>query len=151
MLLEADPFAGLEHEPLDETPLFFVEKPDGDAASEIQRIVMFKRLLRLAAPKCWIVGIPNAGKRGQWALNQAKREGAVWGFPDMMVLAPSANPHVHIPVIAYLEWKDGKGRPASHQIDALNRLHRMGFPCGVFRQAETALRFLREQGFPFDA
>jgi hypothetical protein len=25
----------------------------------------------------------------------------------------------------------------------------MGFPCGVFRDADEAVEFLREQGFPF--
>ena len=130
----------IEHEPLDEEPLFFIETRDRDKMDELGRVVLFRQLVRKAAPNIMLVAIPNA-RRGQWAKNQARREGAVWGAPDMLALAPGK--------IAFLEWKAGDGKPAAHQIAVLNRLHRMGFPVGVFRQPETALRWLRDQGFPF--
>jgi len=129
-------FDTLEHEPLYEEALFFIEPKDRDPADEATRVSIFRNVLRSAAPQAMVVGIPNAANRGQWAKNQAKKEGAYWGFPDLVVLAPGKT--------AFLEFKAGQTMPAQHQIDCLNRLHRMGFPVGVFRNAETAVRFLRE-------
>jgi hypothetical protein len=144
--MTAHAFADIPEAPLHEQPEFFIEPTDKDPASEIQRVAMFRQLMRMASPQTMIVGIPNAGKRGQWALNQARKEGLYAGFPDLQCMAPSriGKP----PLIAFLEWKDARSKPASHQVDCLNRLHRMGFPCGVFRQAETAVAFLRRNGFP---
>jgi len=138
-------FDTLEHEPLYEEPLFFIEPKDRDPADEATRVSIFRNVLRSAAPQAMVVGIPNAANRGQWAKNQAKKEGAYWGFPDLVVLAPSGimSP-IDRPLVAFLEFKAGQTMPAQHQIDCLNRLHRMGFPVGVFRNAETAVRFLRD-------
>lgn len=88
-----------------------------------------------------IVAIPNAAKRGQKAMNQARREGAAWGFPDVMALAPGK--------IAFIEFKSAKGQASDKQDEWHIRLNNMGFPCKLFRDADSALDFLREQGFPF--
>ena len=108
--------------------------------TELQRVIAFRRAIRLHSPAISLVAVPNAGKRGQAAVNQANREGAAWGFPDMLALAPGK--------IAFLEWKAGRTKPAAHQVEWMNKLHRLGFPCGVFRTSAAAFRFLRQHGFP---
>ena len=123
-------------------PMFAVEAPDRDPASELERVSAFRRAMRQRAPLCRVVAVPNAGARGQKALNQAKREGAAWGFPDLMVL--------HAGRVAFIEMKNGKGKPADHQVEWLNYLQEAGFPCGVFRTARAACNFLASAGFPID-
>ena len=111
------------------------------SASEIQIVGLFRSRCRTLCPAVSVVAIPNAAKRTQWAAQRAKREGMATGFPDLMVLAPGK--------IAFLEMKTAKGRVSEAQGEWLDRLHGMGFPCGVFRDADRAIEFLREQGFPF--
>ena len=111
------------------------------APSEIAIQTLFRSRARMRCPQVRIVAIPNAGKRGQKALNQVRREGAAWGFPDVMALAPGK--------IAFLEFKSAKGRIAENQAEWLERLDVMGFPCGVFRDPDAALSFLESHGFPF--
>lgn len=135
-------WGGLET-PLTEAPRFYIEPTDKGAESETARVVTFRKALRKVAPSLEVVAIPNAGKRSQWALNQSKREGARWGFPDLMVIGPS-------PKIAFIEFKAGKTAPADHQIVWLNRLVGLGYPGGVFRSAGAAIEWLRDNGFPFN-
>lgn len=124
---------------LDAEPMFHIDPTDSEPESEIERQVQFRSQCRMLMPHVLLVAIPNAGKRGQKALNQARREGAIWGFPDMLAFVPGK--------VAGLEWKNGKKPPEQHQIDVLNRLHRMGFPVGVFRRADSAVAWLRKEGF----
>lgn len=120
-------------------PLFYVERPDKDAATELQRVAEFRREFRKALPAGRVMAIPNAGKRGMKALAQARAEGAAWGAPDMVVLWNGEQ--------AFLEWKNGAGKPAPHQVDWLNWLHVNGYPCAVVRTASGALNFLRSLGW----
>jgi hypothetical protein len=119
--------------------MFYVERPDKDPATELQRVAKFRRDLRKALPAARIIAIPNAGKRGIKALAQAKAEGAAWGAPDMIVLWNGEE--------AFLEWKGGKNKPAPHQIDWLNWLHANGYPCAVVRTSGGAFSFLRSIGW----
>jgi hypothetical protein len=50
---------------------------------------------------------------------------------------------------AVLEFKDGTSMPDANQRERLNLHFRQGHNCGVFRQEESALRFLRSCGAPF--
>lgn len=109
--------------------------------SEIAIQTLFRGRCRAMCPGVSIVAIPNAGKRTQWAAQQAKREGLAKGFPDVMALAAGK--------IAFLEFKAAAGRLTIDQEEWLARLHGMGFPCGVFRDADVAVAFLRANGFPF--
>lgn len=111
------------------------------ADSEIAIQSLFRSRARILCPRVSLVAIPNGGKRTQWAAAQAKREGLAKGFPDVMALAPGK--------VAFLEFKSAKGRVSVDQGEWLDRLHGMGFPCGVFRDADAAIEFLREHGFPF--
>lgn len=128
--------------PLVPVPLFAVEAPDRDSASELARVVAFRKAMRNRAPACRVVAIPNAAARGQKALNQVRAEGAAWGFPDLMVL--------HAGRVALIEFKNGTSKPSDHQTEWLNYLHASGFPCGVFRTARAACNFLASVGFPID-
>ena len=121
-------------------PLFYVERPDKDPATELQRVALFRREFRKNLPAGRIIAIPNAGKRGAKALAQAKAEGAAWGAPDLVVLWNGEQ--------AFLEFKSGTNKPAQHQIDWLNWLHSNGYPCAVVRTADGALNFLRTLGWP---
>jgi hypothetical protein len=113
------------------------------AQSEIELVTLFRSRCRIMCPRVSIVAVPNAAKRTQWAAQRAKREGMQTGFPDLMALAPG--------LIAFLEFKTAKGKLSDNQAEWLDRLHEMRFPCGVFRDADAAVEFLRAQGFPFIA
>ena len=131
-------FADLET-PLAEAPLFHIDGKDSNPASELERQVQFRAEMRLLMPRVMLAAIPNAGKRGLAAQRQVKREGILAGLPDMIALAPRK--------IAFIEFKSGRTMPSQAQIDCMNRLTRMGFACGVFRTSESAIAFLRREGF----
>jgi hypothetical protein len=110
--------------------------------SEIEIQTVFRSRCRILCPGVSVVAVVNAAKRTQWAAMQAKREGLATGFPDVMALAPNGK-------AAFLEFKSATGRLSLAQVEWLARLGDMGFPCGVFRDADAAIEFLREHGFPF--
>lgn len=132
-------FAGLES-PLREAPLFHIDPRDKDPKSEDDRQAEFKKLVR-SSPGMRIAAVLNDHNWGQKGLNRANKIGAWWGFPDTIVTAAPR-------MVAFPEFKNGTEMPKQHQIDCLNALHRMGFPVGVFRTAESAGAFLRQHGFP---
>lgn len=125
---------------LKEEPLFPIEVKDRGPASEDDRQGAFASIIR-STPGVSIAAILNDHDWGQKGLNRARKLGSWWGFPDAAVVASPR-------LIAFCEFKNGTAMPKQHQVDALNTLHRMGFPVGVFRTARGALAFLREQGFP---
>lgn len=110
--------------------------------SELDIVTLFRSRARIHCPAVKVVAIPNAAKRGQKAMNRARREGAAWGFPDMMAIAPGR--------VAFLEFKrEHGGKVSDGQGDWLALLASYGFACGVFNDADAALDFLRFHGFPF--
>jgi hypothetical protein len=125
--------------PLAEEPLFHIDERDRDPASEDDRQAEFVKRARAAGLR--VAAVPNERQWGMKAWNRAKRLGAWWGFGDTIVFARERR-------VAVLEWKNGTRMPEQHQVDCLNALHRMGFPVGVFRRADSALAWLRAQGFP---
>lgn len=108
---------------------------------EIAIQTLFRSRARIKCPGVRIVAIPNAGKRGQKALNQARREGAQWGFPDVMCLWRGG--------AAFIEFKSAKGKLDDNQAEWLDRLADMGFPATASRDPDHALEFLRSAGAPF--
>lgn len=109
--------------------------------SELEIQTVFRARARMRCPAVRVVAIPNAAARGQKGLNQARREGAAWGFPDVMCLWEGG--------IAFVEFKAAKGKVAEHQAEWLDRLVAMGFPATVSRDPDHALEFLRGAGAPF--
>lgn len=115
--------------------------PEG--RSEIEIVTRFRSRARMQCPAVRIVAVPNAAKRGQKALNSLRREGAAFGFPDIMCLWPGRG-------AAFIEFKREKGGVVStNQSEWIARLHRLGFPAIVSNDPDQALGFLREQGAPF--
>jgi hypothetical protein len=110
--------------------------------SELEIQTLFRSRARLRCPRVRIVAIPNAANRGQKALNQVRREGAAWGFPDVMCLWPGAG-------IAFIEFKAAKGKVSDSQAEWLDSLTEMGMPATVSRDPDHALAFLRDAGAPF--
>jgi hypothetical protein len=110
--------------------------------SELAIQTLFRSRCRILCPAVSIVAIPNAGKRGQKAMNQARREGAAWGFPDVACLAPGGR-------AAFIEFKRSDGKLSDSQAEWIERLRGMGFPATVARDPDDALAWLRAQGFPF--
>jgi hypothetical protein len=132
-------YDGLEAPPEDMMPRFHVDQRDRDPASEHQRQA---ELVKRCRARGWFATtIPNARAWGAKAWNAAKAEGAEWGASDLIVTAPGGH-------IAFIEMKNGTAKPEQHQIDWLNRQHRLGFPVGVFRRSDSAIAWLVEQGFP---
>lgn len=109
--------------------------------SELEIQTVFRGRARMRCPAVSIVAIPNAAARGQKGLNQVRREGAAWGFPDVMCLWEGGS--------AFIEFKAAKGKLAEHQAEWLDRLSAMGFPATVSRDPDHALAFLKDAGAPF--
>lgn len=105
---------------------------------------LFRSRARIQCPAVKIVAIPNAAKRGQRALNQARREGAAWGFPDVLCFWPMGR-------VAAIEFKAADGRLRDNQAEWLDTLNEMGIPATVSRDPDHALAFLRRCGAPFIA
>lgn len=109
--------------------------------SELETVTRFRARCRIHCPEVVLVGIPNAAKRGQRAMNQARREGASWGFPDMMALWPGG--------VAFIEWKrEHGGRLSANQVEWIARLGAMGFPAKVCNDPDEAIGWLESLGAP---
>lgn len=125
--------------PLTEAPLFHIDDRDRDPAGEHARQCAVVKRCRAMG---WsVIAIPNARAWGMKAWNKAKAEGVLWGAPDLIVSAPGA-------LAAWIEMKNGREMPEQHQVDCLNSLHRMGFPVGVFRRADSVIAWLLQHNFP---
>lgn len=110
--------------------------------TELAVQVGLRKRCRHIAPAVCLVAVPNGGRRGQRALNQAMLEGLKIGFPDLIALAPGG-------MCAFIEVKAEKGRVDPNQADWHERLQRWGFPCAVIRSVDEGEAFLRFHGFPF--
>jgi hypothetical protein len=110
--------------------------------SELAIQTTFRARCKILCPGVSVVGIPNAGKRTQWAAMQAKREGLATGFPDVLCFWKGKG-------IAAIEFKAETGRLSLAQTEWLARLTDMGIPCIVSRDPDHALEFLRQCGAPF--
>lgn len=110
--------------------------------SELQIQTLFRSRARIRCPGVAIVAVPNAAKRGQRAMNQARREGAAWGFPDILCFWRFGG-------VAAIEFKSAKGILSENQSEWIERLLDMGIPAIVARDPDEALDFLRRAGAPF--
>jgi hypothetical protein len=124
--------------PLRPTVQFFIEAPDREPASELQRVASFRRDLRKGFPAARVAAFPNAGKRGPAAVRQAKAEGMAPGMVDMLVL--------HAGRLAFLEWKNGRDLPSNAQTEWMNWLDAQGHVVGCVRTSRGAIAFLKERG-----
>lgn len=130
--------------PLNPTPAFFVEAPDGKRDwPEIDRQATFRKLLRAAAPRVMAEANANAGKRNP---RLALKEGIRGGVFDLTV-------KWRHPLIAWVEFKGytkaGRaGALSDKQIEWGNRMVELGYPVACFFSPYSALDWLREQGFP---
>lgn len=104
-------------------------------ANETAVQARFRAKMRMAAPRVMLVAIPNAGKRTAWEARQRANEGMIPGFPDMLAFFDGR--------VAALEFKSGTGAIKDKQVETLNRLVSLDIPVGVFRSAETALKWLK--------
>lgn len=104
--------------------------------------VRFRARVRIHCPAVVVVGIPNAGKRGPWAVAQVKQEGLQPGFPDDLCLWPGGG-------CCFIEWKAAGGRLSPNQREWQDRLTSLGFACAVCSDPDEGLAFLRELGAPF--
>lgn len=120
------------------TYVFHIDPRNAQGAKdELGEQVRYRSQMARLAPKVLLAGIPNAGKRSAWESRQRAKEGLVPGFPDILAMFDGRT--------LGLEFKSGTGQPSDKQIETLNRLHRLGFPVGIFRSAETALNWTRQQ------
>lgn len=121
---------------------WWIDPKDADPRPEEKRQLGFLRAAKMLCPGVDIFAVPNAGKRTQWAAMKAKREGMKAGALDLVCTWPRGG-------VAFLEWKDGTSMPDANQRERLNLYMRQNHHCGVFRQEESALRFLQRCGAPF--
>lgn len=142
--------------PLAAPPEFLVEGPDGRKdLPELERQKTFVSWLRKKCPHIVVCAIPNAGKRGQKAMNQARAEGMVLGAFDTFIAwdyRQATSPDCPRS-IAFIEWKgyeaSGRaGKLSQAQIDFGNSLHRKGHAVACFFSARSAVEWLRGLGAP---
>lgn len=110
--------------------------------TELQIQSAFRGKVANQCPGVLVVAIPNGARRGQFAMNQAIREGLQPGFPDVLCLWRGGG-------VAAIEFKDAKGKCSLAQIEWINRLNDFGIPAVVSRDPEHALNFLQQCGAPF--
>lgn len=118
-----------------------IDPRDKDPRSEEKRQAAFLRLAKRLCPAVLIFAVPNGGKRTMWEAGKAKREGMKSGALDLVATWNRG--------VAFIEFKDGSTMPTPNQREMLNTLYRQGQHCGVFRQEESALEWLRSVGAPF--
>jgi len=118
-----------------------IDPKDKDPRSEEKRQLAFLNAVRIICPAVNVFAVPNAAKRTQWEVNKAKREGMKSGALDVVCTCTGG--------VAFLEFKNGHEPPTPNQRDQLNTLYRQGHHCGVFRQEQSALEYLRSIGAPF--
>lgn len=111
--------------------------------NELQIQTLFRSRARMQCPAVRVVAIPNAAKRGQKAMNQARREGAAWGAPDVICIWPGGG-------VAWIEFKRADGKLRPNQAEFQDMLASYGHKATVARSPEDALAFLREAGAPFE-
>lgn len=132
-------FASLD-QPLRAEPRFTIEPTGTGCGSEIERQTSFLAMLRLTAPSVMAWAVPNGHNRGLKDRVKAKKEGLKAGVPDLTLCWNRG--------VAFLEFKDNKGKPDANQIDLLNYLQDAGHHCAVVRTPEFALALLAEWGAP---
>lgn len=137
--------------PLDEPPLFPVEKPDGRKdLSEFDRQSWFVAFMRRTQPHIEVHANMNHGKRSQV---HAMREGMKAGVFDLLVAWDHRlTPDVQCSV-SWCEFKgySKAGRAGSlsrDQIDWGNAMHKRGFPVACFFSAKSCIDWLKEIGAP---
>lgn len=124
--------------------LFHCDDPKlADDGPEVDIQVKLRVRMKKIAPTVRLVAVPNGMRTTAWNAMKARREGMSSGFPDLIAFAKGRY------LTAFLEIKARGGSLSPEQIDWLNFLYNAGFPCGCFRSVDTAVRFLREHGFPF--
>lgn len=125
-------------------PRVFVEPKDKGKASETKRQGVWVAHMHKHARKVLVFAVPNGTHIPSFAgRSKIKAEGLYTGFPDTGAHWDGG--------YAYLEWKDGDGDPSDSQIECLNRLVGMGYPCGIFRTMEVAVNWLVGVGCPVGA
>jgi hypothetical protein len=127
-------------EPLKPTPRFAIEPTDRGLATEIERQTTFLALLRIAAPSVMAWAVPNGHNRGLKDRVKAKKEGLKAGVPDLTLVWNHG--------VAFVEFKDAKGKPSDSQVNLLNYLQDAGHRCAIVRTPEYALALLAEWGAP---
>lgn len=139
--------------PLDQAPLFPVEKPskpplDPRTWPEEFRQREFVSYVRRKYPRIVLSSFANEGKRGMRMAAKMKGLGLLAGMPDTVLLWDGG--------MAFIEWKGwtAAGRPgtlSAQQIDTCNRIHRNGHKVACFFSARPALEWLRGLGAPLEA
>jgi hypothetical protein len=122
-------------------PRVYVEPKDRGPASELDRQGAWVSFMHRHARRVLVYAVRNGAHIASTAgRNKAKREGLYTGFPDTGANWDGG--------LAYLEWKDARGDPGDAQIECLNRLTAMGYPCAIVRTMEAANRWLIQHGAP---
>lgn len=120
-------------------PEIFVEAKDKRPTSEYERQRFLINFIRKYCPKLFVFAVPNA-TRGDWSKLRQQREGAVYGATDLIITWPGG--------VAFVEMKDGSGKPEDRQVEFINRLHRQGHHVALCRSMDGAIGWLRTIGAP---
>lgn len=126
---------------------WYCEPRDKDPRSEFARQRAFLAYMGRNAPAVIVYAVPNAGRSSDWERLRRHAEGATRGALDLEIKWQRRHPYEHDCFVA--EFKNGTTMPTPAQRDMLNRLHRAGHLCGVYRTAGMLVEHLRAAGCPF--
>lgn len=112
---------------------------DRRPTSEYERQRFLISFIRKYCPRLFVFAVPNA-TRGDWSKLRQQREGAVYGATDLVVTWSGG--------VAFIEMKDGMGKPDDRQIEFMNRLHWQGHHVALCRSMDGAIAWLRSIGAP---
>lgn len=121
-------------------PGIYVEPNDKLKTGEDARQMAFIAVMRRDNPDIIVHATPNGGRQSDWARIRGKRMGVYAGWPDTTCDWIDGG--------AYIEFKDGTGKPEDAQIECLNRLHGIGRHVAICRTAKGALAWLKDIGAP---
>ena len=146
--------------PLDEPPLFPVEKPGKpdplrpDLWPEQERQAEFIAFMAKYCQSITVRAVRNEGKRGFREQRQMRRTGLRAGTFDCFVAWHMKDATRDCPAtLCWIEWKgfDARGRPGKlspAQIEFGNAMHRKGFKVACFYTVKPALSWLESLGAP---
>ncbi len=122
-------------------PRVHIEAKDSAKDSEHKRQAEFVALMRKVAKRCQLIAVPNGTNIASAATRRIRAaEGLLAGAPDLQVWWKGG--------VAHLEFKDGQSMPRASQVEVLNHLVEMDWPCMVARTAPGAMAWLRAIGAP---
>jgi hypothetical protein len=128
---------------LEELAAAIPSKRTGAKPQQRERKLQTRILVSLAQvyPHVFVAAIPNGGSRGKLEAVNLKRSGVKRGVPDLFMIGTNGK-------TAFLEVKEGKGKPTDEQLAFGSMCHARGVQWGIAYDVEYALDFVARLEHP---